>query len=97
MASELWPKRSSTNRVPDLTQIRKSDPSQVALNRLWRPIEDLPIVKGPAQLDVLGVCHTRGMAEPDARPMDSLRSDNGLGRNVSGGTQPRLSWGRSLL
>src|ERR1051326_5849287 len=24
-------------------------------------------------------------------------SDEGLGRNVSGGTRPRLSWGRSLL
>ena len=24
-------------------------------------------------------------------------ADKGLGRNVSGGTRPRLSWGRSLL
>jgi len=24
-------------------------------------------------------------------------ADEGLGRNVSGGTRPRLSWGRSLL
>ncbi len=62
------------------------------------------LVKG-AQAQLHRDDKTPHLSEDDARKLprqaDSSKGDcpldEGLGRNVSGGTRPRLSWGRSLL
>ena len=40
---------------------------------------------------------TRKLPRQVDTPRVDPKGESGLGRNVSGGTRPRLSWGRSVL
>ena len=82
-AEEFFQRRSSDGPASLMFDVRLPGMSDPdALRALQRPGRPLPTRKLPRQVDTA--------------KLDSTGA-SGLGRNVSGGTWPRLSWGRSVL
>ena len=82
LPDDLPPLLELSSRLPDHFGDQLRIPSNLPY-----PVHDLPFEaerwrKLPRQVDT---------------PKEYSRSDVGLGKNVSGGTRPRLSWGRFVL